>query len=355
MPPRRQRSAIRKPATPAKEELERRYGVVHKSGVAGIYWNRQDRRWQVRICKGKHQGSKNFTAADYSAEEVERALQAAVKHFDKIQPGYRAATSAKKKKMEEKHGILRSSGVPGISWNRTNYSWVVRHPNFKWTCFRPIHDSPKEIERARKRAQVWLECLRDQLRHDRTKVCAERPCADAAPAPKQREVQGPSSASTAIAAPPLPRLHCDSAAAAPPPLCHQSELQPDEEAQLKKLQALKQKAIASVATQRGGRVKSRKSGCGQGEAAAPKPAEGSTMTPSKRRLSEASSAEPASIPKRLVLHAESASTPQKLAAAQHEEEAADLGLDDKSIKRARRKVLEAFFKQVQHVTGSELF
>merc|ERR1712156_733244 len=55
----------------------------------------------------------------------------------------------------------------------------------------------------------------------------------------------------------------------------------------------------------------------------------------KRRLSEAST------PRCEVSKAESASTPQKLAAPQHGEEAADLGLDEESLKRARRKGLEA--------------
>merc|ERR1719507_1491876 len=98
----------------------------------------------------------------------------------------------------------------------------------------------------------------------------------------------------------------------------------------------------------------------------PKPAEVSLLTPSKKRAREASSAESASAPQHGASSAESASkasTPQKLAAPQHEEEAADLGLDEESLKRARRKGLEASLvclaqrseiKALQ-LSGSELF
>jgi len=119
------------------------------------------------------------------------------------------------------------------------------------------------------------------------------------------------------------------------------------------------------ATRRSGRGQGsgRRRGRGQGKAAMSKPAEVPTMTPSKRRLNETLTAVSASTPQCEVSTAESASTPQKLAAPQHEEEAEDLGLDEESLKRARRKGLEASLVclaqrseiKVLQLSGSELF
>jgi len=124
--------------------------------------------------------------------------------------------------------------------------------------------------------------------------------------------------------------------------------------------------IASVSATRvsgRGQGRARGRGRGQGKAATSKPVEMPTMTPSKRRLSETLSAESASTPQGEVSKAESAATPQKLAAPQHEEEATDTGLDEESLKRARRKGLEASLVclaqrseiKALHLSGSKLF
>jgi len=204
---------------------------------------------------------------------------------------------------------------------------------------------------------------------ENAKIREERACADAAPAPRQEEVQVQSSASTVAATPPPPRRHCDTAA--PPPKRCRSGLQPAEEARLKELQALKQKAIASVEDRPDAahiflqdvaeRAKMATEVLGEETMMAKMKELWSNMSDEQRKVWESKiQAEK--------LHAweqapESASTPQKLAAPQHDEEPADLGFDDESLKRARRKGLEASMvclarrseiKALQ-LSGSELF
>jgi len=113
-----------------------------------------------------------------------------------------------------------------------------------------------------------------------------------------------------------------------------------------------------------GRGKGRGRGRGRGSVAKPAPAETSATSPSKRRCNDVSRAAAAATPQREPAGAESVSTPQKLAVS-HDAAAAvaDLRLDEESLKRARRKGLEASLihlaqrseiKALQ-LSGSELF